>query len=136
MREIVLTFAGEKITVIELSARKNSEWRKQLDAPFKAMLEALKATDTQINSMADIPNVMARLQDLLIPNADIIPDIVISYSPVLEALRAWLDENATETEFLNAFLQIARVAYPTDFFMQQAAAMKQLGSAKPPTLTS
>lgn len=130
MREIKLTLGSEEFTVRELSARKNSEWRKQLDVPFKAMLQAIGSADEQINSTADIPGVLTRIQDLLIANADLVPDIVISYSSALEEKRAWLDENATESEFLEAFMQIARIAYPTDFFIQQVGEMRKLGSLR------
>ncbi|TXH52444.1 MAG: hypothetical protein E6Q97_15975 [Desulfurellales bacterium] len=136
MREFTIILGGQEFNLRELPARQNSAWRKQLDAPFKALLEAVRAADTEINSTADIPVVLNQLQELLIANADQVPDIVISYSPALEVARRFIDENATETEFLNAFMQIARVAYPTDFFIQQVAAMKALGSQRPPTMTS
>ena len=136
MREFTVTLGGYEFVLRELPARANSQWRKQLEAPFKAMLEAVKATDTEINNLADVPNVLNKLQELLIQNADIIPDIVVSYSPVLQEAQKFLDDNATETEYLNAFMQIARVAYPTDFFIQQVAATKKIGSLRPPTLTS
>jgi len=136
MREIKLILGNEEFTVRELSATRNREWRQRLEAPIKTIMDAMGVMGDPINTIADVPRAVMKTFDLFLPIADIVPDIVISYSSILEGKRAWLDENATETEYLNAFMTLARVAYPTDFFMQQAAAMKRLGSPKPPTLTS
>lgn len=136
MREIKLTLGGEEFTLRELSARKNSIWRKQLDEPFGELIKLLQSDDTEINKASDLVGVMARHGATLVAQIETIPDIVISYSPTLEAKREWLDDNATETEYLSAFMILAGVAYPTDFFTQQAVAMRKLGSLRPLMMTS
>lgn len=136
MREIKLILGEKEFTVRELPDRKNKEWRKQLEPILDGVSKLLREDNTEINSAGDLVDIMARNGRALIAQSENAADIVISYSPLLQAEREWLDENVTETEYLAALMALARVAYPTDFFIQQVAGSKSLGLLRPQTSTN
>lgn len=137
MREIKLSLGGEEITVRELGVMPNKAWRDQLEQPLLDMAKLLELGDKiEINTVEDISATFAQLKVLLLNNLDLVPDLVIAYSPLLTAKRDWLLNNATEEEFLAAFVAIMGVAYPVSFFTQQASGLLKNGYLKQAILTN
>lgn len=88
-------------------------WRKQLAESVKPLLEQVSGvTEFEFNTPADLLKLLPVVETTLVDGLDNVFELLVSYSPVLENERAWIEDNATEKQIINAFKEIVKFSGP------------------------
>ena len=137
MRTVDITLGGQAFTVRELPVRKNAGWRKALAKPFAELVQTLQtAPDSQIDNAQSLADLVKSLSGALIDSVDTIVELLISYSPELEQAREYLEENAYDSEILEAFAGVLGLAFPFGTWKGQLGQLlAQFGNGSPAKLT-
>ena len=141
MRSIEITLGGQTYIVRELPVRKNAGWRKALGVPFAELVQTLQAApDSRIDTPRDLAELVKSLSGLLIGSIDTLVDLLIAYSPELTAARAAIEENAFDSEILEAFAAVLGLAFPFGTWKGQLGTLinqlSAIGSTAKPILTN
>ena len=117
-KTITVALGGESFSVEERTARGNQEWRARVTNEFKAISSGLtSALNTDLDKLA-VDGLGALLSGVettitsLFTSPDVLFDLLVSYSPVLEAKRDWILDNATDSQINAAFMEVLKLAYP------------------------
>jgi len=121
--QFTVTLGEQEYTIRQLPARKASGWRNSLKEPLLKIVGIVAQFSQAGDSLktieeADIANLAPLLQTIIEDvhdGLDQLPDVVLSYSPELQADQQRIDDTTTDEEFLAAFIQMAQHSYP--FFM-------------------
>ena len=104
MRTVTITLGGKAYTVGQLPVRKEAAWRAKAETVLGPFLEAAGGLQMDLNSPADIPIVLAKVSALMDTNAAL--NVVLAYSPDLQAAQAEIDESAYGDEVLTALVAL------------------------------
>lgn len=111
-RTVTITLAGVNYTVTELRARDNAAWRKRLDEHFhdlSAVLSEWTKLEINVDTVGRLVN-LAR--EKLLGSADIIADLVCSYSPQLAENKEQILSATYDSELMAAFVEVLKLAFP------------------------
>ena len=113
-RTVVL---GEKeYTITEAGHRRAKGWKKafmdRFYQPLQAQLVDLNALDLDSLSLGDLPTLSPFVETLLTDTVDVVAELVISYSPVLEEDRDAILEAASDRQIIAAFWEVLKLANP------------------------
>ncbi len=127
-----ITIAKREYDLSELPALDNSEWRQSLTEQYGTLIQQLmSATDTQYDTpdgLAKLGNLGGALVVKLGGSIEDLRDRVIAYSPDLQRDRDYILKNGYDSEFLKAFVEVIKLAYPFGGLSQMmTAALRQLG---------
>lgn len=107
---------GEREFVIrELPTKPAEKWRQRLGeevAPLLGLIQqAPEMMQVEVNAET-LPGLIDKVKLLALNSLPAVRELVISYSQALEAERAWLEENACDSEFIDAFVEVLKLAFP------------------------
>ncbi len=115
MIERTVTLAGKEYRVAERPTRQNAAFRRKLEAAFAPLAEALTQATTTDLSMAragDLVAIVRSAGGTLLNSMDVLVDLVCGYAPAIAADLERLQEEAYDSEFLEAFTVVLGLAYP------------------------
>jgi hypothetical protein len=122
MKQTTITLAEKQYTIKELPSRKNAEWKQLLLdklVPLEklgGMVKEVKLPEnmTEFNELGGdgLIDVLKQVGHVVLNSFDDVRDLVISYSPELEKNREWLEYNAYDSEYLQALIEVVKVALP------------------------
>lgn len=115
MRKVTVTLATQEYVIVERPTRKNEAWRKRLEKEIAPIVEVIKDVNREEISMENAHNLAPAAQQVLevaMKSPAKIRDLVIAYSPELEKQKEALLDEAYDSEFMDAFIQILGLAYP------------------------
>ena len=137
---------GEKeFQIRELPTKPAEAWRKRLGDELQPIMNVLQQIpamlkDGKVGGLAEMEISEQLLQAILEPvkvlaidSLSTARELVITYSPVLEAERAWLEANACDSEFVEALVECIKLAFPFGSLMPVVQRAVKLGQAKRPT---
>lgn len=147
VNKAVIRLGGKKYEIAELPSRKNQEWRGKLEQPFKELTTMLVKLPEMMGTNGDgetkkgdwkdmelglqnLPQISDMLEFMVLRVAgsvDTIRELVIEYSPELEAQGDAIRESAYDSEFVKAFTEVIKLAYPFGQLIQ-GLNMKKAGS--------
>ena len=106
---------GVKDYVIQQAGfRRSKPWKKRLLAEIKPLFEQVTgAKDMQFDSPADLLKLIPLAEVLLVEGIEQIADLLITYSPELEADREEIENYATDKQIFTAFQEVLKLM---DFF--------------------
>jgi hypothetical protein len=106
---------GEKDYVIrEAPHVRATTWRRRIMEEIKPLFEQVSGvTGIQFQSPADLLQLLPVAERLFVDGLDQVFDLLIAYSPELEADRATIEANASDRQIFAAFQEVLRLA---DFF--------------------
>lgn len=110
-----VTLGGETYTIVPLPIKQSHAWRDRLAVPFNQLTLALEgAADIEIklSSADDIVALVRSLAGTLIGSIDTVLDLLFAYSPVLAEDRERIENEAYDTEAIDAFIEVVKLAYP------------------------
>jgi len=112
MRSASLTLGGREYHISELPSRKNAEWRKRLAGPFGELAGLLESSgDTELTP-ANIGAILRSISGIFLQSADTLVELLFAYSPELAKDRKHIQENAYDSEIMDAFIEVLKLAYP------------------------
>ncbi len=128
MKTTAITLGGKEYTVTELPSRANAAWRKQFQDKLAPILELLG-----IVPEAELPTSAAELEDaaagnrpglalavtairsaaqVALSSVDDVLEMTFAYSPALAKERKRIQEEAYDSEIVEAFTAILGLAFP------------------------
>jgi len=103
-------------------------WKKRLLEEMKPLFgEISEAQNIEFNTPADLVKLMPLAEKLFIEALDLIFELLITYSPVLEEERVYIEQYATDAQIFAAFQEVVKLA---DFFGLTVQLSRQLGRVK------
>lgn len=105
---------GERDFTIQTAGFLRSRpWKKRLLEEIKPLFEQIGAAkDMQFNSPADLLELLPLGESLLIEGVDKVFELLIAYSPELEAARPYIEAHSTDKQILAAFQEVVKLADP------------------------
>ena len=136
-RTVIVTIAEKKYTVEEMRSRANEAWRKRLQEPFGALVAQLEgAADTDVSSPRAIATLVQDTAGALLRSPDTLRELLLEYSPALAAERERILEEAYDSELLDAFVQVLKLAFPFGGMVDKLAGLARLGQTARQTMPS
>lgn len=139
MRSEQIIIAGQEYEVVELPMRRNAEWRHQLQDALMPMADLMQQSQTvsmDANSAGDVVGIIRKAGLMLIESPDTITDLVFSYAPELEKDRDRVLENAYDSEVMDAFTAVLRLAFPFGRLLSTVRALAASGASPTATQTT
>jgi hypothetical protein len=112
MKTAKLTLGGVEYEISERRARDNAQWRKKLLGPFGDIAKTLDGLTSQELSGDSISKVIVTFQDVIVGSIDLVTELVIEYSPTLQASKKQIMLEAYDSEIVEAFGEVLKLAYP------------------------
>jgi hypothetical protein len=112
--ESVVVKLGEKeYTIQQASFLRSKPWKKRLLEDIKPLFEKLNgAGSIQFNQAADLFQLFPLVEDLFIDGIDTVFELLVAYSPAIEADKDYVAANATDKQILSAFQEAVKLADP------------------------
>lgn len=134
-RSAIVTLAGRDYTITELPSRKNAEWRAGLAGPFAELSDLLgNWRDTPFTGDG-ISALIKTLSGLFLGSADRLVALLFAYSAELERDRERIQEEAYDSEIMEALIEVFKLAYPFASMAQRLGGL-MTGPAKPTSPSS
>ena len=93
---------------------RSKPWKKRLLADVKPLFDEIGAAQgIEFASPADVIQLLPLAEKLFIEAIDLIFELLVAYSPVLEDDRAYIEQHATDMQIFAAFQEVVKLA---DFF--------------------
>jgi len=132
MQTVTVTLGSVEYEVRELSARKNRKWRAEVKAEIAKLSGILDGKDLEL-SAENIKGLIDKASELVLETPDLIADLLFSYSPELRADQKRILDECYESELMNAFVAVLKLAFP---FGELIGRLVGLGSNDGTTITS
>ncbi len=136
MKTIDIQLGGQTYTVEERKARHNAAWRQKLSEPFGELAGLLEEAGELELTPANIAQLLRTVGDALLHSIDTVRDLLFDYSPTLSADRKRIEAEAYDSEILEAFTGVLKLAYPFGSLIGKVASVLDSGSATRPTSPS
>lgn len=112
MKTAKITLGGVEYEIQERRARDNAAWRKKLLGPFSDIAKTLNGLSAKQLTADSIGEVISTFQDVVMGSVDLITDLVLDYSPDLHADKKQLLLDGYDSEIVEAFGEVLKLAYP------------------------
>ncbi len=110
----VVKLGEREYTIQQAGFLRSKPWKKRLLDEIKPLFEQVGGLgDLRFETPADLLQLIPIAEDLFIDGIEIILDLVVAYSPELEADRQYLEAHATDKQIFSAFQEVVKLA---DFF--------------------
>lgn len=130
MKSIKIALAGKTYTVNELPRKKNAAWREQFQAEFAEVADALVAmADSDIANADSVAALLRSVMGQVNGAVEKIVALLLAYSSSIAADGERIEEEAYESELLDAFLEVLKLAYPFGSLVGALAPLANLGPA-------
>lgn len=139
MNSKTILLGDAEYTITELPARKNSAWRKELEAKLEPVMALLKKAGEglEIRTSDDLMMVVNEVGRLMVAAPDLMIELLFSYSPDLAVSRETILDTAYDSELTRAFVAVLGLAYPFGGLVGQLQNLSALaGSPTTPMMTS
>lgn len=105
---------GEREFEVQTAGFKRAKpWKARLFADVKPLFEKVGAsTNIEFATPTDLLKLLPLAEELFVDGLDLVCDMLITYSPALEAERDYIEEYATDKQILAAFQEVAALADP------------------------
>lgn len=136
MQRKTVVLAGREYTVNELPARRNMEWRKLVETQVVEIAGFIeRAPQTELTDGAAVSSLVRELGRLVLGSVDIVVELLFAYAPELAKDRKRIEDEAFESELVQAFLEVLQLGYP---FFSLARSMLRIadGLTRDTTMTS
>lgn len=120
---------GERDYIIqEASSLRSKPWKQRFLDEVVPVLERISgASDIEFKTAADLLELLPLAKELLVDSAVTLLELLIAYSPELEADKAYIEAHATDRQILAAFQAVIKLA---DFLGLAGQLNRQFGRMK------
>jgi hypothetical protein len=132
-RSVKVTLGGRDYQVDELRSRENAAWRERLRVPFANLVQRLEeAGDTEITNPGAMVALLRDTAGTVITAPDLLAELLFTYSTVLAADQERIVAEAYDSELMNGFIEVLKLAYPFGALAQKIGGLIQRGRATQP----
>lgn len=138
MKTAKVTLAGKLYTVTELPRRKSAAWRERLAESMTGLVQLLEAAPAAMgaanaaNMRGLLPAATLATQQVL-GSIDTAYELLLEYAPELARDKERLDDEAYDSEIVEAFMAILGLAYPFGAAAGRILALSSNGATAPLT---
>lgn len=117
-RDSTITLGGQEYKIDVQPARASREWRKRIKSELLSVLDQLQAVGSlrfeklEFGSMGELVGLARTIAETVADVPDTVVDLVFAYCPALAADRDSIESVATDDEFIAAFLEVLKLAFP------------------------
>ncbi len=134
MKITKITIAGKEYKITELPRKKNAAWRERVQGEFTEIADMVRGLpDQNVGSTAGVAGLIESFAKKLTGSVDILVDLIFSYSPALRKDAERIDEEAYDSEILEAFWAVAGLAFPFGSLIQRVRGLAERGQSQEPT---
>lgn len=113
MRTAKLSLGGKEYEVSQLPIKPAKAWRVKFKAFVGGITDVMASfSGVKLDSVEDLGKAIPAIMGVALDKLDEVAELVLAYSPELEKDRAHIEENATDEEMIEAFMEVARLAFP------------------------
>ena len=112
MREVTLTLGGREYHVTELPTKRNEAWRKQVMAQLTDVADLIQTAPQTEMTAAGIGQILRAVSGKVVGSVDIIVGLLFAYAPVLDADRERIEAECYDSELMDAFVAVLKLAFP------------------------
>lgn len=128
-----VTLGEKEYTITEAGHRRAKGWKQafmdRFYRPLQAQLVDLNALDLDGLSLGDLPTLSPFVETLLTDTVDVVAELVISYSPVLEEDEDAILEAASDRQIIAAFWEVLKLANPLSMeALAQLSGLAKIGT--------
>lgn len=125
IESIAVKLGEREFTIQTAGFLRSKPWKKRLLEEVKPLFDRIGgAGDITFDSPGDLLALLPVLEDLFINSIEMLLDLLIAYSPELEAERAYIEAHATDKQIFFAFQGVVKLA---DFFGVVTMMGRQIG---------
>lgn len=122
-------------TITEAGHRRAKGWKKafieRFFQPLQARLVEINTLNLDTLTLGDLPVLSPFLRELLTDTIDNVAELVISYSPVLEADKDAILESASDRQIIAAFWEVLKLANPLSVeTIAQLSGLAKIGTSQ------
>jgi len=133
MRSVTVKLGGKEYIVYELKARQNQTWRAQLKTRFETLADVIgNAPATELNTTG-VSGLIRNITNLVMDSIGDVREAILAYSPELSADRLFIEENAYDSEIMDAFMEVLTLAFPFGNLVKKASGLIESGPPNKPT---
>ena len=110
-----INLGGREFAIRELPTKPAEQWRKKLADELTPLTELIQGAPDlmKIELTAErVPVLIEQAKGLALRSLPAVRELVIAYAPELTAERAWLEDNACDSELIEAFVEVLKMAFP------------------------
>ncbi len=134
MRSVTVTLADKDYTIVELKARLNEGYRKKVKARLEPLIAMIQNGPNTAISMQNVGQLFGQVQEFLFGSVESIRELVADYSPEIKADIDRITEEAFDSEMIDVFLEVMKLAFPFGHLFSTSAS--PTGLIRPPTSQS
>lgn len=120
-----VTLGGTEYTIEELKAKANAAWRKRLGEQLQGVAELM---DSDISDADTLRALAGLVMNRIMPAVDTMRDMLLDYCPAIRADRKRIEEEAYDSEIMDAFVKVLALAYPFGSAIQRISSLSGRGS--------
>lgn len=107
---VAVTLGDKSYPIRALNMKASRAWRESFGATVEPLIAAMSSDISAATDLGEIARLLAALKDTLLAAPDLIADALFAYAPNLP--RAEIEEVATDTQAMAAFVEVLQLAYP------------------------
>jgi hypothetical protein len=124
-KTVKVTLGGTEYTIEELKAKANAAWRKRLGEQLQGVAELM---DSDISDADTLRALAGLVMNRIMPAVDTMRDMLLDYCPAIRADRKRIEEEAYDSEIMDAFVKVLALAYPFGSAIQRISSLSGRGS--------
>src|SRR5262245_28765278 len=104
IKTVTVMLGDREYLIQQAGFLRSKPWKKRLLGEMKPLFDEIGAAQAmEFNSPADVVHLLPLAEKLFIEAIDLIFELLIAYSPVLEDEREYIEEHATDSQIFVAF---------------------------------
>ncbi len=128
MKTAKVSIAGRQYTINELPRKQNAAWRDRVQGLFDEVTGEIRGLPEQeIGSRVGAADLIESLTRRLTGSVDVIVDLIFSYAPEFGDDAQRINEEAYDSEILEAFWAVAKLAFPFGSLIQRVSSLTASG---------
>lgn len=124
-KTVKVTLGGTEYAIEELKAKANAAWRKRLGEQLQGVAELM---DSDISDADTLRALAGLVMNRIMPAVDTMRDMLLDYCPAIRADRKRIEEEAYDSEIMDAFVKVLALAYPFGSVIQRLGSLSGRGS--------
>lgn len=112
-KSVTVTLAGREFEVVELPARANVAWRKELQRMVVELVDrGVGLSGTALGEGTDTAKALDGVMELVAQAPETATRLMCEYSPAIDQAWKEIEELVYESELIDGFMQVCKLAFP------------------------
>jgi len=127
MRSVTVTLAEREYTICELRSRQNEAWRAALKTRFESVAALIENTPATELTTAGVGGLIRNISNVVLGSIADVRELLFEYAPELAQDREYIEEEAYDSDLMNAFTEVLTLAFPFGSAFRRLGALIESG---------